>query len=154
MEEKYILKYGFRNVYQAGRITGFQFKFVIPYYRGIYLSCLDEFSVKVDGENFSLNNVSIKIGERIFPWKEVDVAYDVFWTYGDPATVIVSKPGGLETGLHTIELGMFIRKSYIVWTDPEGIYDFVIPPLPKSELPDKDPRYGFQTFSDQLSLVI
>lgn len=154
MDEKYILRQGFRNLYQADRIAGFQFKILIPYYRGIYLSCLDEFSVSVDGESFPMEKISIKIGDRVFPWAAVDGAYDVFWPFGDPATIIINKPGGLETGLHTIECGMFIRKSYIVWTDPEGIYDFVVPPLPKSELPSKDPRYDFQQFSEQLTLVI
>ena len=81
----------------------------------------DNFSVKVDGVNYSLDDVTFKIGERIIPWSEVDSSDDLFWTYGTPCTVMVNKPGGLTVGLHNVECGFTVRKSYgDLDPDPNG----------------------------------
>ena len=37
IEREVIQSVGFRNVKEDGKITGFQFRVRIPYYRGIYL---------------------------------------------------------------------------------------------------------------------
>ena len=151
--QKFILRTGFRNIYRDGQCTGFQFKIIIPYYRGIFVSCLDDFLVKVDGEAYPLEKVSLKAGERIIPWARVDNAYDVFWYYGEPITVMVDKAGGLATGLHTVECGLSVRKSYVPNVDPEGIYDFA--PLPRSvEGYGRDLMARMQTASQEMTLVI
>ena len=158
--ENFILTRGFRNVFQAGQITGFQFKIKLPYYRGIFVSCIDDFVVKVDGQSYSLDNVSLKVGDRIFRWEQVDGAYDVFYKYGDPITVIVDKQGGLAIGPHMVECGLAIRKSYTPRVDPEGLYSFqslrgiIIPRTAPDEFPPKDPRYSLQTETRELDLVI
>lgn len=152
MWEHFIEWLGFRNVYQGGQITGFQFKIHIPYYRGIWVSMTDGFAVKVDGEDFPLDKISLKIEERVIPVTQLDKAYDLFWAYGDLATVIVDKPGGLIPGLHTVECGWAVRKSYGALIDPEGIrsgnmpksYDEWVYTPPKS----------LQTTSQQMTLVI
>lgn len=158
--ETFLLNRGFRNVFQAGQITGFQFKIKLPYYRGIFVSCLDDFLVTVDGQSYSLDKVSLKVGDRVFRWAQIDEAYDVFYNYGDPITVIVDKPGGLTTGLHTVECGLAIRRSYTPRVDPEGLYGFqslrgiIIPRTAPEEFPPKDPRYNLQKELRQLDLVI
>ncbi|MDE7068387.1 MAG: hypothetical protein K2O83_12165, partial [Schaedlerella arabinosiphila] len=40
MEKEVIQSVGFRNIEENGKITGFQFKVRLPYYRGIFLSQL------------------------------------------------------------------------------------------------------------------
>ncbi|MBP1609228.1 MAG: D-mannonate dehydratase [Acidobacteria bacterium] len=124
MWDKFILRQGFKNVAQGGRITGFQFKIHIPYYRAIWVSqCFQDFSVRVDGVFYPLDKISLKIEDRIFTWAQVDKAVDVFWHYGAPATIIVEKPGGLETGLHKVECGIHYERSYSLRPedDKEGI---------------------------------
>ncbi len=32
--------------------------------------------------------------------------------------------GGLATGMHSVQLGIVIRKSYIPHADPENLFDF------------------------------
>jgi len=125
MWEHFLLKRGFRNVVRGGQITGFQFKIVIPYYRGLWVSAAFQgFAVRVDGVVYPKNKISLKIGDRTFPLTEVDQAYDDFWYFHDPATVIVEKPGGLTPGLHKVECGIFYEKSYgTKETPPEG-YNF------------------------------
>jgi hypothetical protein len=153
MWENFIEWLGFNNVYQGGQIAGFQFKIHIPYYRGVFLSVIsDGFSVKVDEESFPLDKVSLKIGDRVIPWSQVDASYDVFWVFGELATVIVEKPGGLTPGLHKVECGMCFRKSYGALIDPEGLLDRN---LPKSwdEYVYK-PIEQLQVASQQMTLVM
>lgn len=126
MWEHFLIRLGFRNTYQGGQITGFQFMFTIPYYRGVFLSCIStDFMVRVDGVTYPLEDVSIKIGDKVVPWSQVDMAYDLFWPYGTAATVLVNKPGGLTVGLHKVEMGFVVRKSYMNEDpDPEGYYSW------------------------------
>jgi len=122
--EKFISRLGFKNIYQEGQCIGFQFNIIIPYYRGIFISCINDFVVKVDNESFSKDKIKLKIGDRVVQLTKIDDAYDIFWNYGTKATVIVDKPRGLSDGLHTVECGLNIRKSYMPTSDPEGLYDF------------------------------
>ena len=152
--DQFIVREGFKNLYHNGSCTGIQFKILIPYYRGVFLSCLNDFMVKVDGEDFPKDRISLKVGDRVIPWSSIDNAYDVFWNFGDKLTVMVDKSGGLKDGLHKVECGLSIRKSYIPRVDPEGIYDFA--PIPREV-----EGYGvdfmaqdLQTSSRELTLVL
>ena len=113
MWNHFVHNLGFKNTYKNGEIVGFQFKWTIPYYRGIFVSCLSSYiSLKVDGVEYDPNSLTLKFGERLVPWSKIDQAKDVFWPYGTYCTMYVEKPGGLKEGLHTIELADCIRKSY------------------------------------------
>lgn len=161
MWEYFIEWIGFNNVYRGGQITGFQFKIHKPYYRGIFISCMsDNFLVKVDGETFPLDKVSLKVRDRVIPWSQVDSAYDVFSPFGELITVIVDKPGGLTPGLHTVECGLTIRKSYYSLIDPYGLLDD--DPGYQNRLPIAKsysdfvykPSSQLQTTSQQMTLVM
>lgn len=153
MFEECIISMGFRNIYKLGVIKGFQFKIVVPYYRGIWISMMQDFMVKVDEVTYPWDQLSLKIGDKIIPYTDIDMAYDVFWTYGEPATIIVNKPGGLAVGLHTIECGLYIDRSYWPWVDPEGLYSFYN--IPRSvEGEPQDTTKNLQTYSKELTLVI
>jgi hypothetical protein len=133
MWETFVLRQGFKNVARGGRITGFQFKIHLPYYRGIWVAqCFHDFAVRVDGIFYPLDKISVKIEDRIFPWAQVNNAVDVFWHYGAPATIIVDKPGGLETGLHKVECGIHYERSYSLRPedDKEGIITERSPLMP------------------------
>ena len=109
----FIKSYGFQNVYKGGQITGFQFKIHLPYYRGLWVSqAFQGFAVTVDEVEYPLDKVSVKVNDRVFRWDQIDGAYDVFWHYGDPATIIVDKPDGLPAGMHKITCGIHFTRSY------------------------------------------
>ena len=159
MWEHFISRLGFRNIYQGGQITGFQFKIHIPYYRGIWVSMMsDDFVVKVDGVNYPLDKVTLKIMERIIPWSQVDMTNDVFWTYGTLATVMVEKPGGLDVGLHNVECGFTVRKSYQDEDpDPEGYNSYrtqFATEAPAQQQQRKSILSDLQTCSLEMALVI
>ena len=50
MEKQVIQSVGFRNIVSDGKVTGFQLKIRLPYYRGVYLSQVKVGSLVVDGE--------------------------------------------------------------------------------------------------------
>lgn len=157
MWEHFIEYLGFNNIYQGGQITGFQFMIHIPYYRGVFISCIsDDFMVKVDDVNYTLDNVSIKIGDRVIPWSKIDASYDIFWPFGQKATVIVNKAGGLTPGLHKVECGFTVRKSY------GTVYDPLQAQVGRGNLPKTVEEYDWknnkqsslQTCSEMLTLVM
>ncbi len=127
MYEKYMIcTRDFANV--SG---GFQLKIRINYYRGCYLSMIDTLRLVVDGEEFPMDRMTFSTGGRRYSFAELGQAKDARWFFGEPATLTVAKPGGLAPGMHTVELGLFIRNSYVPRFDPEGLYAF--PGLPHGQ---------------------
>ena len=125
MFNKYmILTRDFRNVGQGERFTGFQVKIRIPYYRGVTLSLIDSIDLTVDGEVFAPNQMTFSTGGRTYSFDELANTTNAEWGFGDPATLTVNKPGGLATGMHTVQLGIVVRKSYIPHDDPGNLFDF------------------------------
>jgi len=119
-----ILTREFRNVSEASQITGFQLKIRIPYYRGVRLSLVDTVQLAVDGEEFPMDKMTFTTAGRTYTFAELAKVTDTEWFFGDPATLTVKKPCGLSTGMHTVQLGIVIRKSYIPKEDPDNIYGF------------------------------
>ena len=114
MFEKYMVcTRGFKNVLSRGETTGFQLKVRITYYRGIPLSCVEGFDVTVDGETFPRDKVTFSIGNHSFPLTQMGNVVDVRWPFGDRATLTISKPGGLQPGIHDIEVVETLRISYM-----------------------------------------
>ncbi len=126
MFNKYmILTREFRNVASGGEVSGFQVKIRIPYYRGVPLSIIDTVQLSVDGETFDRSRMTFSAGGKTYTFDELESASEVEWFFGDPATLTVSKPGGLASGMHTVQLGIVIRKSYWPKSDPENLYGFL-----------------------------
>ena len=116
MYENYMIcEAGFRNTAEAGRVTGFQFDIRIPYYRGIYLSMLEDLVVKVDGVTYPRDVLRFSYRGLKLSLDELSAVSSVRWEFGSPATLIVAKPGGLAPGIHKIHLTQRLRISYLPW---------------------------------------
>jgi len=125
MYEKYMIcTRDFRNVARDGKVAGFQVKIRINYYRGCYLSMVDTVRLVVDGEEFPSDKMTFTAGGRSYTFTELAAATEARWFFGEPATLTVSKPGGLQPGMHTVQLGLFVRNSYIPRLDPDDLYNF------------------------------
>jgi len=123
--EKYMIcTRDFRNISREGNVTGFQVKIRINYYRGCYLSMVDTVRLVVDGEEFPADRMTFTASGRTYSFAQLAQATEARWFFGDPATLTVSKPGGLRPGMHTVQLGLFIRNSYIPRIDREDLYNF------------------------------
>ena len=84
-----------------------------PYYRGIWASLLEGAELTVDGETFGADDVRWTIGDRTFTTDELAEAADERWPFEEPAILTVDRPGGLEPGLHDVQVSITWRWSYI-----------------------------------------
>ena len=102
-----------KNYYVNGKKMGYQFDIRLSYYRGHFLSLIDEFAVKVD--DFEVPNERIKfcINGKEFSPNEFDKCYTEFWQIIEPATIRVFCPGGLADGEHTIDVKLMFRSPYM-----------------------------------------
>jgi hypothetical protein len=107
--EKYLLvNRGFRNVSQNGKSTGFQVKIRIPYYRGVCLSMIKDVTIIVDGEKFPLEKLKMTFGDHSYSFDEMKNVNDVYWRFGEMATLTVEKQSGLKMGMHTVEVRILV----------------------------------------------
>jgi len=113
MPEETILDRGFKNITQNGKITGFQLQVKTAYYRGVYLSLMEGFEVTVDAETFKRDQIKFTVGNSTYALDELEALTDVRWPFSDAATLTVSKPGGLQPGLHEVQVVQKTRVSYM-----------------------------------------
>jgi hypothetical protein len=108
LESHVIQTRGFRNV-----DGGFQVTVRCPYYRGIWASLLEGATVTVDGEVFAADDVRWTLGATTYTRVQLAEAVDDRWPFEEPAVLTVARPGGLEPGLHEVEVAITWRWSYI-----------------------------------------
>lgn len=108
LEAHVIQTKGFKNV-----DGGFQVAVRCPYYRGIWASLLEGAELTVDGETFGTDDVRWTLGGRMFSTAELAEATEARWPFEEPAILTVDRPGGLEPGLHDVEVSISWRWSYI-----------------------------------------
>jgi hypothetical protein len=92
---------------------GFQVAVRCPYYRGIWASLLEGAELTVDGETFGRDEIRWTLGGTTFTSDELAGATDARWPFEEPAVLTVDKPGGLEPGLHDVQVSVTWRWSYI-----------------------------------------
>lgn len=101
------------NFWENKKIAGYQFDFRLAYYRGQYLSVIDELKVSVDGEEAADQDIRFCInGKEFAPW-ELKEAYNEFWNIRDDARIKVRKSGGLTEGKHDVKLTLMFRCPYL-----------------------------------------
>ena len=108
-----ILQGGFKNVPGPSGPSGFQLLVKTAYYRGVALSLVEGIDVTVDGESFERSKIQFRVGKRTYSLDSLEKLGDVHWQWLEPATVIVSKPGGLKPGVHEVEVSVKLRISYM-----------------------------------------
>lgn len=106
---------GFKNIVEAGSVTGYQFQFKAQYYRGFTLSIVRDIKVNVDGEDTAREDIRFTVNGETFTLDEMRTVIDpeYRWEFGDYATVSVLKHGGLAKGPHHIKAVQIIAPSYM-----------------------------------------
>ena len=112
LESHVIQTKGFKNV-GDGAPTGFQVAIRCPYYRGIWASLLEGVELTVDGETFTSDGVRWTLGGKTLTSAQLSDAADARWLFEEPAILTVDKPGGLEPGIHDVQVSITWRWSYI-----------------------------------------
>lgn len=106
---------GFRNTEENGAVNGYQFQFKAQYYRGITLSIVRDIQIEVDGEAARREDIRLMVNGEAFTLEEMRTVIDpeYRWEFGDYATVLVKKEGGLGKGSHHIKSLQIIAPSYM-----------------------------------------
>jgi hypothetical protein len=108
LESHVIQTRGFRNV-----DGGFQLTVRCPYYRGIWASLIEGATVTVDGERYAADDVRWTLRGTTYTRAQLGKAVDDRWPFEEPAVLTIERPGGLEPGLHEVEVAITWRWSYI-----------------------------------------
>ena len=113
LNEEIIKKDSFRHEYINGKKNGFSFDVQLAYYRGHYLSDIDELEVRMDGELVPQEVVTFELNGKEMPVYKVKMAVTEFWSQVVPAKIHVIFPGGVSTGEHELELKLMLRVPYM-----------------------------------------
>lgn len=106
---------GFQNTEENGTVSGYQFQFKAQYYRSITLSIVRDIQIEVDGEAARREDIRLVVNGEAFTLEEMRTVIDpeYRWEFGDYATVLVKKEGGLGKGSHHIKAQQIIAPSYM-----------------------------------------
>ena len=103
-----------RNVEEDGEVIGFAFDTRIAYYRGLGLSMVEPFEVRVDGgDPVPADRLRFTIDDRTWTFGEMEHDYESRWEMTDTAVVTVLQPGGLPAGRHELDVTEVLRISYL-----------------------------------------
>jgi hypothetical protein len=102
-----------KNVQQGVETIGYQFDIRLSYYRGHFLSVIDEFWVTVDEQRAPDSEVRFRLNGKDFGVHQLEDCITEWWDIMTPATVFVRKPGGLPSGEHSIDVHLMFRSPYM-----------------------------------------
>ena len=108
-----VKKDSFRNLYINGAKNGFEFDVQLGYYRGHYLSDIDELKVELDGEEMPQEAVTFEINGKELPVYKLTYAVTEFWSQVEPARIRVIKKGGVADGEHELKFTLMMRVPYM-----------------------------------------
>lgn len=138
---------GFQNVQGPQGITGFQFDVRNPNYRGMMGSQIDGIEVVIDGEKIDDSVPLWTLQDRTFTLDELRSSNNVRWSLDELATVTVPKPGGLDVGVHDIELCIYMRHNYFPPPVARAPYRSKGKGVIVGDIPDSNIRLGVSTYS-------
>ncbi len=102
-----------RHLYVDGQRAGFQVEARLGYYRGHYLSDIDEFWISVDGVKYDPAVTTFGINGKDIPATILNRCASEFWTLLEPAKIKVTLPGGIADGAHKVDLHLMLRVPYL-----------------------------------------
>lgn len=112
MFDKYMMCDEYFKPITENEKTGFQIGVRITYYRGIALSLIDGFSVKVDGAEYGNDRLAFTVKGKTYTFDEMRKISTVRWDFGEVAILIVYLPERLKAGPHEIELTERVIQDY------------------------------------------
>lgn len=108
-----IVSNSLKNYKINGRNMGYQFDIRLSYYRGHFLTVIDEFGVKVDDVEVPTERIKFCINQKQFSPTEFKNCYTEFWQVLEPATIRIFLPEGLPEGKHKIDVTLMFRSPYM-----------------------------------------
>lgn len=108
-----------KNVFINGKKMGYQFDIRLSYYRGHFLSVIDKFGVKVDGNDIPTENIKFCLHGKEFGISQLHDLVSEFWLITEPATIKIFEPRGLPAGEHDINVTLMFHSPYMPLSDTE-----------------------------------
>lgn len=102
-----------KHIFANGKKVGYQFDVRLSYYRGHFLSTIDELRVIVDGKEVKRQDVRFCLRGNEYGIDQLAMLGNVFWPITESATIKVFKEGGICSGEHKVEFIMFFRSPYM-----------------------------------------
>lgn len=109
----------FKNVFANGKKVGYQFDIRLSYYRGHFLSVIDQLEVKLDKKEVPQDTITFCLHGKEFGVSQLHDLVSEFWTIAEPATIKVFKDGGIESGEHEIDLVLMFHSPYMPISETE-----------------------------------
>ena len=106
-----------KNVMIHGKKVGYAFDIRLSYYRGHFLSVIDELSVRVDGEEIPEQDIFFCLHGKEFGVAQLHDQVSEFWRIIEPATIKIFKDGGIAPGEHEIDLTLMFHSPYMPISD-------------------------------------
>ncbi len=98
-----------------GVAGGFELDIRLPYYRGQWLSIVEDIAVHVDGTPFPREAVRFSLRGKTFTLDAMEAATTERWEFGEVATLTVLTPAALAAGEHEVSVAEQLRISYLPW---------------------------------------
>lgn len=93
---------------------GFELGIRLPYYRGQWLSIVEDIAITVDGQRHPREAVRFSVRGKTFTLDAMEAATTERWEFGEVATVqVVGAP--LPPGDHAVTVAEQLRISYLPW---------------------------------------
>ena len=110
---EFVKRGSFRHLYINGKKNGFAFEAILGYYRGHYLSDIDNLEVYLDGVRMPDEAVTFELNGKELPVYKLKYAVTEFWSQVVPATINVILPGGVSAGEHELDFRLMLRVPYM-----------------------------------------
>lgn len=102
-----------KSIVIGDKRIGYAFDVRLSYYRGLFLSCIDKFILRVDGEEVNNQDVTFNVNGKTFAVDFLAECASEFWPLTETARIEVIKEGSLTVGKHDIDLTLMLRIPYM-----------------------------------------
>ena len=109
-----------KNTYINANKNGYQFEVRLGYYRGHYLSTIENFALTVNGDVVDNDQITFNLNGKSFHPDELKYQVSEFWQIIEPAIIKVHLPGGLAVGTHQVGLTLKLRSPYMPLPGADG----------------------------------
>lgn len=116
MFDKYLINEAtVKNTGPLDAPDGFAFDAKLGYYRGIGLSMIDDLVITVNQKPVERADISLRLrqSDEALPLIQFGMQLEQRWEFGETATIVVKRPGGLLKGTHQLGLKQVLRISYL-----------------------------------------
>lgn len=124
LTDQMICEESLKNECKNGVIEGYSLQVRIPFYRSVPLSCIEQISIKIDGDEKKQEDIRFVYNGVIYNLTELPALMNVWWELVEKAKIIVSDSRGLKEGKHNVELTVKLRWPILIPSDGKNLPNY------------------------------